>query len=215
MYPNQRHQFLDIKETITELITCLFNKITGNLCGQIQGALNSILDTKNPSPDNTAPKVDMCSVEDLTGNIIAANQNDINQGIDNILDIINRFLSDIQSQLAQVSSNLSDISASVSSITSSITSALSFENIKLNVFGCDLKPSCPVSDYYTLHKGGGAGEEAQTPNATSVAKAIENPTPVTAQPLKDFAQPAKTTADLDYNNPTVSGFTVGANSNIA
>jgi methyl-accepting chemotaxis protein len=217
MYPNQRYQFLDVKETITELITCIFNKITNNLCGQIQSALNNILDTKTPSPDNAAPKVDMCSVEKLTGDLVATNQNDINQGIDDILDIINKFLSDIQSQLAQVSSNLSDISASVSSITSSITSALSFENIKLNVFGCDLKPSCPVSDYYTLHKGGGAGEESQTPNYSSVAKNVQSATEIAFSPGVDFAQPAKTTVDLNFNNPTstVSGFTVGANSNIA
>jgi hypothetical protein len=210
MYPNQRYQFLDIKETITELITCIFNKITDSLCGQIQGALNDILDTETPSSDKTdtssgtAPSVDMCSVEQLTGDIIAVNQEDINQGVDDVLDIVNDFLSDIQSELAQISADLSDISASISSITSSITSALSFENIKLNIFGCDLKPSCPVSDYYTLHKGGGAGEEAQTPNATSVAKAVETPNPVTTQPLTDFAQPAKTTADLDFTSPVTA-----------
>jgi methyl-accepting chemotaxis protein len=204
MYPNQRHQYLDIKETITELITCLFNKITGNLCGQIQGALNQILDTTTPSRGigddypGDAPEVDICSVEDLVGNVIATNQQDINEGIDNVLDTINAFLSDIQSQLSSVSDSLSDISASVSSISSSITSALSFENIKLNIFGCDLKPSCAASDYYTLQKGGGAGEEAQTPNTTSITKAVENPTPIVADQIPPFAQPAKNTEDIDF-----------------
>lgn len=204
MYPNQRHQYLDIKETITELITCLFNKITGNLCGQIQGALNQILDTKNPSrniEDNypgDAPDVPICSVEKLTGDVIAVNQQDINDGIDDVLNTINAFLSDIQSQLSTVSDSLSDISASVSSISSSITSALSFENIKLNIFGCDLKPNCAASDYYTLQKGGGAGEEAQTPNTTSVTKALESPTPITSDPLLPFAVPSKNIEDLNY-----------------
>jgi uncharacterized protein YoxC len=210
MYPNQRHLYLDIKETITELITCIFNKITGNLCGQIQGALNEALDTKTPSNDikddypGDAPYIPICSVEKLTGDVIAANQQDINEGVDNILDTVNSFLSDIQSQLSSVSDNLSDVSASVSSISSSITSALSFENIKLNIFGCDLKPSCAASDYYTLQKGGGAGEEAQTPNTTSVTKATENPTPITESPVPPFAQPSKDTADLDFTSPVTA-----------
>jgi methyl-accepting chemotaxis protein len=204
MYPNQRHQYLDIKETITELITCLFNKITSNLCGQIQGALNQILDTQNPSrgiEDNypgDAPEVPICSVEKLTADVLAANQSDINDGVDSILDTINAFLSDIQSQLSSISDNLSDISTSVSSISSSITSALSFENIKLNIFGCDLKPNCAASDYYTLQRGGGAGEEAQTPNTTSVTKALPTATEIQSNPLPPFAVPAKDLEDLNY-----------------
>lgn len=204
MYPNQRHQYLDIKEKITELITCLFNKISGNLCGQIQSALNQILDTKNPSggiEDNypgDAPKVDICSVENLTAKVIATNQQDINDGIDNILNTINSFLSDIQSQLASVSDSLSDISAFVSSINSSITSALNFENIKLNVFGCDLKPNCASSDYYTLQKGGGAGEESQTPNTTSITKVLSTATKIESDPILSFAVPSKNIEDLNY-----------------
>ena len=38
--PNLRFKFFDIREKITELICCLFSKITNGLCGQVQGFLN-------------------------------------------------------------------------------------------------------------------------------------------------------------------------------
>jgi hypothetical protein len=206
MYPNQRHQYLDIKEQITEKIYSLFSKIAGKLCDQIRSALNRILDTKNPSRDNDpttgyngdAPEVPICSVEKFVADIIVTNQNDINNGIDEVLKGINAFLSDINSQLAEVSSSLSDISANVSSISSSLSSALRFENVALNILKGDLKPSCPVSNFYTLHKGGGASEEAQFPNYSSVAKNVQSATEITFSPGIDFAQPAKNTEDLKY-----------------
>jgi hypothetical protein len=207
MFPNQRHLFLDIKEKITELINCIFSKITNNLCGQIQGALNKILNTKTPSNDRDpstgypgdAPFVPMCSVEEFTANIFAENQDAINGGVDSILDIINSFLSDIQKGLALASGALSDVSGAVSSISSSITSALNFENIKLNIFGCDLKPSCPVSDHYTLQSGGGASEDSQQPNFTSIAKNLQFANKISPPPLPDFALPSKSLDDLVTN----------------
>jgi hypothetical protein len=199
MYPNQRHQYLEIKEIITETITCIFNKITEGLCGQIQGLLDETLNTTEPSSDNGAPYVPMCYVEQFVGDIVAVNQDDINSGVDSAIDTVNRFLSDIQDQLAVISSSISDISSTVSSISGSITSALNFENIKLNVFGCDLKPSCAISDFYTLDEGGGAVEESQIPNPTSVSAAVQNPNPVTSSPLPPFATPAKTTEDVNFS----------------
>jgi hypothetical protein len=78
-------------------------------------------------------------------------------------------------------------------INASIASALSFENITLDIFGCDLKPNCPASDFYTLQEGGGAAEEAQLPSASGVAeeaaKGGELPKPTTtpyATPTQDL-----------------------------
>jgi hypothetical protein len=196
MFPNQRNQYLDIKETITELIRCLYSKITGNLCGQIQGVLNDILDTKNPSPNNAAPFVPVCSVEKLTGDVIAANMGDMSNTIDNILRNINTFLTDIQDGLSLVTGELGGIS--IPNISGSIASALSFENITLDIFGCDLKPNSAASDYYTLQNGSGAAEESQQPRPGEVNKAAQNPSPVSSAERVPFATPRKDTADYDY-----------------
>jgi hypothetical protein len=194
MFPNQRNQYLDIKDKITELIRCLYSKITENLCGQIQGFLNDILDTQNPSPSNGVPFIPICAVETLTGSVIAANMGDVNNTVNDILRDINEFLNNIQKGISLVTGLPSSIS--IPSITGSIASALSFENITFDLFGCDLKPSCPASDYYTLQNGSGAAEEAQKPNPSEVNKATQNPAPVKPATQVPFATPPKNTADL-------------------
>jgi hypothetical protein len=203
MFPNQRYQYLDIKERITELIRCLYSQITGNLCGQIQGFLNDILNTQNglpaalnASPCNAAPFVPICAVETLVGSVIAANLTDVNNTVDNILGNVNEFLNDIQSGLSVVTGDLPSIS--IPDISGSIASALSFENIILNIFGCDLKPNCPASDYYTLQNGSGAAEEPQQPRFADVNQVAQNPDPIRPAEQVPFATPRKDTADLDY-----------------
>ena len=196
MFPNQRYQYLDIKDQITELIKCLYSKITGNLCGQIQGFLNDILDTQNPSPCNGAPFVPICAVETLTGSVISANMGDMNNTISDILSIVNTFLDDIQSGIALVTGE--GYSFPIDGINGSLTSALTFENISLDIFGCDLKPSCPASDYYSLQNGSGAAEEAQQPRPGEVNKAAQNPSAVRSATQIPFATPRKDTPDQDY-----------------
>ena len=53
----------------------------------------------------------------------------------------------------------------------SITAALGFENLKLNIMGCELAPSCPVADYYTLEDGGSAQSDTQDSSAKGVGDA--------------------------------------------
>jgi len=81
-------------------------------------------------------------------------------------------------------------------INGSIASALSFENITLDIFGCDAKPNCAASDFYTLQEGAGAAEEAQLPRAAEVNEAAKDPGPVTPATTQPFAPPAKNTPDL-------------------
>ena len=197
MFPNQRYQYLDIKDQITELIKCLYSKITGNLCGQIQGFLNDILDTQNPSPCNGAPFVPICAVETLTGSVIASNMNDMNNTINDITNILNTFLTDIQDGLSLVTGISGGVNSLISGINGSITSALSFENLSLALFGCDVKPNCAASDYYTLQNGSGAAEEAQQPRPGEVNKAAQNPAPVRPATQVPFATPRKDTPDQD------------------
>ena len=78
----------------------------------------------------------------------------------------------------------------------SIVSAFSFENISMNLFGCDLKPNCPVSDFYTLQEGAGAAEEAQLPSASGVAEDAAKGGELRKPPTGDYATPPNDILDL-------------------
>jgi hypothetical protein len=226
MFPNQRNRYLDIKEIITELIKCLYSKIINNLCGQIQAFLDDILDFVSPSacPDSiissdettgqefrlrngNAPFVTICSVENLTGSLISLNRVDIDDTVNNILETINVFLTDIQTENSLISQNQTSSildgirnigGIGIPDINISLASALSFENIVFNIFGCDLKANCPASDYYTLQNGAGATEEPQQPRVADITKAVQDPTEVDIPEVVPFLEPTKGTPRLDY-----------------
>ena len=215
MFPNQRFQFLDMKIEINEKIKCLFSKITEGLGSQILGALKEILDKKNPSTNKTptssgtAPYVPICSVEELTGNLIAANMGDLDKTVGDVTKSVETFLNDIQGGLSvagQVGGLLGGLGGvKIPDINGSIASALSFVNISLDLFGCDSKPNCAASDFYTLQEGAGAAEEAQLPRPAEVNEAAKDPGPVTPATTQPFAPPAKNTPDLkigETNNET-------------
>jgi uncharacterized protein YoxC len=195
MFPNQRFKFLDMKIEINEKIKCLFSKITEGLGSQILGALKEILDKKNPSTNKTptssgtAPYVPICSVEELTGNLIAANMGDIDKTVGNVTKSVETFLNDIQDGISLVTGLTGGIK--IPDINGSIASALSFVNISLDLFGCDSKPNCAVSDFYTLQEGAGAAEEAQLPRPAEVNEAAKDPGPVTPATTQPFAPPVK------------------------
>jgi len=198
--PNMRFMYADIKETITELISCLYNKITNGLCALVQGLLDQEVKKELPPEEDKlkSPRTKICSVEKLTGDLIALNMEEMNTGINGVLDNVDQFLNDAQEQIGVVSSAISSGGSIIDSISGSITSALSFENITLNVFGCDLKPNCATSDFYTLANGGGAAEEPQQPRPSEVDKAAQQ-TPPTVQPTeKPFAQPSQNQPDIDF-----------------
>ena len=277
MFPNQRFQFLDMKIEINEKLKCLFSKITDGLGAQILGALKKGLDKKTPSagkedlpafPGNVpgisafpgnAPVVPICSVEKLTGDIIATNMEDIDTTIKEITKSVESFLNDIQTgpsvagqvgdvagQIGDVAGQVGDVAGQVGGIAGqiggiagqvggiagqvggiagqiggiagqvggllgglgglggikipdiggSIASALSFENITLNIFGCDAKPNCPVSDFYTLQEGGGAAEEPARPGEVSKKATDPNAEKIVSEPISPIATPANDTQDL-------------------
>ena len=217
MFPNQRFQFLDMKIEINETFKCLFSGITDGLSDSILGALTDSLDLCNPSKDatdavpaedipafpGTAPFVPICSVEKLVGDVIATNLTDIEQTVEDALGSVGTFLDDIQAGLGELTGLISGIK--IPDINASIASALSFENITLDIFGCDLKPNCAASDFYTLQEGGGAAEEAQLPSASGVAEEAAKGSELSEPTTTPFATPAKDTADLkigETNNET-------------
>lgn len=158
--PNKRQWMLLIKDSITELINCLYNKIINSLCGQIENYLNQKLNTETlpetPSTNTSTytQYVSPCAVEDLVAGMIYTNMPEIDQTNETIISTVNEFLNDISSELSAASGILSTVSSTVNGINSSILTALNFENIKINVFGCDLKPKCPTTESYSLQEGG-------------------------------------------------------------
>jgi hypothetical protein len=198
--PNRRYQYADIKEQITELICCLYRKITNNLCGQIEKFLNDQVEQEKAflDNDNNVNSIQMCSVEDMVGSIIGANMNDMTSGLDDTLKAADEFLADMQKYLAQGSSALANIKGSIDGLSGSIAGAMNFDNLKIQIFGCDLKPNCPASDYYTIQSGGAGQPQSQIPNPTSVSVAAANPKPVGTTTETPFAQPTKDSPKVTY-----------------
>jgi hypothetical protein len=219
-FPNMRFEFLNMKIKINEKLKCLFSKLANGLGKKILDALKNLFGggnsqpSANPSPTSptgTAPLVPMCSVEQLTGEILGSCMGDINKAAEEITQSVGTFMQDSQSGLPVVG-KIGDIAGQVGGIAGqvgaaadkvagiagqiggiagavggllggfgnlklgdikfpdigkSIKAALSFENITLNLFGCDSKPNCPATDAFTLDVG---GEAVPDPNKSEVGK---------------------------------------------
>jgi hypothetical protein len=219
-FPNMRFEFLNMKIKINEKLKCLFSKLANGLGKKILDALKNLFGggnsqpSANPSPTSptgTAPLVPMCSVEQLTGEILGSCMGDINKAAEEITQSVGTFMQDSQSglpvvgnigsiagqvggiagQVGAAADKVAGIAGAVSGIAGavggllggfgnlklgdikfpdigkSIKAALSFENITLNLFGCDSKPNCPATDAFTLQSGGEAVPDA---NKSEVGK---------------------------------------------
>jgi hypothetical protein len=220
MFPNMRNTVSDLKEQITKVITCLFEKIIGmlqeQLCSILKKGLGMIgagnnsgnvgdflekLDTNTITPNDRVPKVPICYVESLTGDSISANKKEITNTVDDIIDKVGSFLEEVSKQLNAVKSGLTDISNAVPSIdgiAGNMASALSFENIQFSVFGCDVIPKPSISDFYQFARGSGGQSQSENPNINAVAeKASGTDASVTPQESKPFATPPRDSADVD------------------
>jgi len=208
---HMRSMMADIKEKLTELILCLYGKLTNNICGLIQGILDDLLnfdDAERKARENVdnvqndeikrQPFVASCTAEDVVGQALY----EIDSANNNLVDNVNAFLDDIQKELAGVSGALSDIQSLIGGIGGSITAALSFSNISLNVFGCELSPNIAVSDSYCLSHGGSAKPDTSLPSAKSVENATnrENETARGRPQETAFAEPPPQTADIDLRD---------------
>jgi hypothetical protein len=129
LFPNQRFMIADMKEQITELLNCIFEKIISKLTEQILSALSSAggmlsmcngedgskgkdpcatnsggnrgapIDKNLLTPDDQVTHVSICYVENLVGDLIASNKSDINEGINEITRKVDRFLGDQDDQI--------------------------------------------------------------------------------------------------------------------
>ena len=205
-----RHMFGDMKEIITGLILCLYNKLTDSICGLLQKLLEDAFpldDLTDQAVENAtdgdtrerrrAPKVPLCYAEDLVGKAIAQHRDEINDANQSILDNVNSFIDDIQSQIAGVSGALSDITSLLGNISGSIGSALSFENLSLSIFGCELKPNIALADCYTFGTGEKGKSDANPVNTQNVGKtASEGPGGVPVGEEKPFRQADQASSNL-------------------
>ena len=223
MFPNMRNLMSDLKEQITQLLCCLFEKMIAKLQEQLGGMLSKglglgggdgaggvgdfleKLDTRTVTPEDRVPQVPMCYVETLTGDVISANKKEITGAVDNIIEKVGGFLEEITKQIDAVQSGLSAASGAIPSIDGMIgnmASALSFENLELSVFGCDFKPKASVSDFYTFASGSGGTAAAAAPNINEVAeKAASTDVEVAETPTKPFAVPQRDSTDIDLDSP--------------
>ena len=218
-----RYQFSDMKETLTELILCLYNKLMGGMCDKIAGALTDAInpaqlekdandraksgvDDNGKTPDDeTNPQVPICYSEDIVSTVLAGSKGEIDAANNNVLENMNAYLEDTSAMLAGVSGALSDVKNLIPDISGGMAGALNFTNIKLNVFGCELSPNAATSDFYTFCSGGDGSPPGQLPSEPAVAKNVDSATAAPAQAPVPFAEPTRDTPTVVHEKPTVSG----------
>jgi len=217
---SMRYQFSDMKQVLTDLIRCLYSKMTAGLCDKVLGALTGAIDipglikeatdraTKGedengyPAGATTNPYAPMCTAETITAQVLAGSRPEIDAANNNLLDNLNSYMEDVNSTLAGIAdvTSLLDIKNLIPDISGSITAALSFTNIKLNIFGCEVTPTIAASDFYTFCQGGDAQTEGETPSEKSVDEKTkeqsENEGGIEAQESKKMVEPNRSTPDV-------------------
>jgi len=251
--PTIKIEILDKLVKGLELIECLFNKIGLSLCDSAEKSIRGSFARRSagrPAPASVQPfltdqykdipwfadvgdgrynPTPMCYVEELVGEIIG----------ENINDIINVFDAATLPIVRQIESSLDDVgslgaSASGSSGTRprdpllpnipnlpaipsfgglgalggagfDIGSALGFISAIAGIFACDLSLICSPNEYHTLQEGGNATPSEDEPSNVEVArvaqKTAENPPSATNDGLDNLST-EQLRGRLD---PTVTG----------
>ena len=130
-------------------------------------------DPTQPKPLKGKPKVPVCASEDMVAAVMAASRDEIEKTNNDLIGGIDDFIGDIQSQVAGVSGSMASLLSGLGSIKGNLTSALSFKNIKQNVFPFELPPNEAVSDYYTLCSGGAGQSQTQLPSFSAITEATD------------------------------------------
>jgi hypothetical protein len=109
------------------------------------------------------------------------------------------FIGEIQSEVANITNEVGGVTKEISKIVGSISGAMSFSNIKLSVFGCDLSPNLAVSDFFTLDGGGGGQPHSQLPSSESINGASTVGEQSSSSQTKQYATPPKNQPKVTYN----------------
>ena len=218
---SMRFQFKDMVQQITELMLCMYNKMTGGLKDQIAGSISDainpqqLLDDVNQAVRNgdpevgapTNPQVPMCAAEAIVAKVINLNKEEIDASNNAIVDNLNAYLEDMDEMLAGITGFTSQITNQIGDVIGSMTGALDFTNFKLNIFGCELEPTLAESDTYTFCSGGDQTAPPQKPSSKSVEEGIAaDPNPPSDTPKTvPYLEPQKsqTTLELDQNTQEV------------
>lgn len=202
-----RHLFGDIKEQMTEKINCLYAAIINKkICPLIEDLLSKGIDLEtlekeakqkalNDKKYKTSPDVFVCYPEDIVAETIFGLSDDINKKNQDLLKNMSKLIDEIKSFVPDLNGIPSlDVSGN-------INTALSFKNINLNVFGCDLMPDVPASDFYTLSGGSGGQAQSLIPNVTSIFKRASNAPKGKLNPVEPvpFATPSKNQKNVKYS----------------
>ena len=222
----ERMNFLEVKDGISQNLLSSYNGMTGGQAGLMEGVMNKVLNIDNlvdqfasmAANDTSSggdeekpkgkPKVPMCTSEDMIATVLAVNKNAMQDTSDNIISGVDGFLRDAFSNMAGLSGSSTNMFNKLGNIKGSLTSALSFENIKMNVFPFEEKPNEAVSDFYTLCSGGGGAEQTSLPSSNAVDKATikhigkidalgEGVDYIKRTAQAAFSEPTKNTADVD------------------
>jgi len=214
-----RHQFSDMKQVITELILCLYGKMSKGLGDKIAGVLNDLInpegliqETQNRVAnrdsdvgETTYPQVPVCFAEDVAGRVLGGAKDELDSANQNIANNVDAYLKDITGMLAGITDTIDPLSGlasggidlAIPDIAGSITSALSFANISLNVFGCELKPNVAKSTIYTFCTGGDEQASASLPSEGSIDERSKDAPLPPAEEGTPFAEPSAATEDID------------------
>ena len=179
---SMRFQFKDMVQQITELMLCMYNKMTGGLKDQIAGSISDAINpqqllddvhqaVRNGDPEvgaPTNPQVPMCAAEAIVAKVINLNKEEIDASNNAIVDNLNAYLEDMDEMLAGITGFTSQITNQIGDVIGSMTGALDFTNFQLNIFGCELEPTLAESDTYTFCSGGDQTAPPQKPSSKSV-----------------------------------------------
>ena len=133
--------------------------------------------------------------------MLAGSKQEIDDANNNVLDNMNAYLEDISSMLAGVSGALSDVNNLIPDISGGMAGALSFTNIKLNIFGCELSPNVATSDFYTFCSGGDGSPPGQLPSEPAVAKNLDSATSAPSQEAVPYVEPTRDTPTVVHDKP--------------
>ena len=218
---SMRFQFKDMVQQLTELMLCMYNKMTGGLKDQIVGSLSDAINpqellndvqqaVQNGDPSvgaPTNPRVPMCAAEAIVAKVINLNKVEIDTSNNAIVNNLNAYLEDVNGTLSGITGFQSEITNQINDIVGSMTGALDFTNFKINIFGCELEPTVAESDTYTFCSGGDQTAPPAKPSSKSVEEGIDNNPDPPSDPPKTvpYLEPQKSqqTVELDQNTQAV------------
>ena len=229
---SKRWQMLDLKDNMTQKMLSSFNDMTGGLSGLMEGVLNNMigLDDTDDGPGlltqalnaafndtstgdekpKAVPRVPVCVSEDAIATVLDANKSKMDEMNNDIIDGMDTFIGDMMTEMSTAGGAAGGITSMLSKlgdIKGNMTSALSFENIKMNVFPFELPPNKAVSDYYQFCSGGSGTKASQIFSKAAVTEQfVKGKKPIISSIVEQFAQPTKATLNIDLrDNPIIKG----------